>query len=462
MPPSLVSPLRKPSSLSRTVSPPPAKRSRESTIQKPSESATKESALRLKPKTSAVESGEADVEDHLGFFSAKLTAFTRPSIKDGKTRSSPPRLTQSDWVNLYNAHANLSTGHHFVVHQHDHPVAGSHYDLRLQCNASSSLSFAIMYGLPGDPNSRKITRNATETRIHNLWNHLIETASHSTGTMLIWDTGQYEILPYYDRDVELADSGEGSEDSIHGRQAEEPEPQKLHEAFHRRKIRLRLHGTKLPKGYTVIIRLTSDNNRTEQPKAPSRKRKREAPTSSKSQSTRRSTQDSQSSDTEAGNGAVSLLGRRTQKSSLISLTRTESPPSRPDLESNDEEDADLIRRTNTYPGGAINSIDSIHQRKWYLSLDRRGSGFIPSRTKDGTRVWVRRQLPDKSHGTQTDDGSVEVKIRSGERAGGFEKFHVMGREVERSVVTGRLAREILEDEGVAGYVPRGLWRPVVE
>ena len=38
----------------------------------------------------------------------------------------------------------------------------------------------------------------------------------------------------------------------------------------------------------------------------------------------------------------------------------------------------------------------------------------------------------------------------------------MGREVERSVVTGRLASEILEDEGVEGYVPRGLWRPVVE
>ena len=303
----ILSPTRKPASLSRTVSPPPAKRSRNTKSQKPSELATERPDHHLKPKTSAVESGEVDVEDHLGFFSAKLSAFTRPPIKDVETGLTAPRLPHSDWINLYNSHADLETGHHFVVHQHDHPVAGSHYDLRLQCNATSSLSFAIMYGLPGDPNSRKITRNATETRIHNLWNHLIETASHQTGTMLIWDSGYYEVLPYYDRDMEPAESAGDSEDSTYAAQYNKTEPQKLHEAFQRRKIRLRLHGTKLPKGYTVIIRLTSDNNRTEQPKAPSRKRKREAPTSSKS--TRRSTPDSQSSDTEADGAALSSLRR---------------------------------------------------------------------------------------------------------------------------------------------------------
>jgi hypothetical protein len=26
-----------------------------------------------------------------------------------------------------------------------------------------------MYGLPGDPNSKRLNRNATETRIHCLW-----------------------------------------------------------------------------------------------------------------------------------------------------------------------------------------------------------------------------------------------------------------------------------------------------
>jgi uncharacterized membrane protein len=39
---------------------------------------------------------------------------------------------------------------------------------------------------------------------------------------------------------------------------------------------------------------------------------------------------------------------------------------------------------------------------------------------------------------------------------------VLGREVERSVVTGRLAGEILADEGVDGFVPRRGWRGVVE
>jgi hypothetical protein len=31
------------------------------------------------------------------------------------------------------------------------------------------VSWAIMYGLPGDPNSIRLNRNATETRIHCLW-----------------------------------------------------------------------------------------------------------------------------------------------------------------------------------------------------------------------------------------------------------------------------------------------------
>ena len=46
--------------------------------------------------------------------------------------------------------------------------------------------------------------------------------------------------------------------------------------------------------------------------------------------------------------------------------------------------------------------------------------------------------------------------------GGFEPFFVSGREVERSVVTGRLADEVLRDGGVEGYVARKGWRPVLE
>ena len=46
---------------------------------------------------------------------------------------------------------------------------GVHYDLRLQFSESSSISFAIPYGLPGNPNSLRPNRMAIETRVHNLW-----------------------------------------------------------------------------------------------------------------------------------------------------------------------------------------------------------------------------------------------------------------------------------------------------
>jgi hypothetical protein len=78
---------------------------------------------------------------------------------------------------LYEANSGTSRGAHFIIHQHDHPIAGTHYDLRLQINETSSVSWAIMYGLPGDPNSFRLNRNATETRIHCLW---VSTDSHST------------------------------------------------------------------------------------------------------------------------------------------------------------------------------------------------------------------------------------------------------------------------------------------
>ena len=136
-------------SLREGISPPPARKT------KPDEEPPATT-------TAAVEAGTVHVNDHVAFWGAKLSNFTRPS------RHGLPQLSKDEWLDIYqrNQHKN---GHHFVVHQHDHPVAGTHYDLRLQCNATSSISFAIMYGLPGDPNSRHLNRNATETRVHNLW-----------------------------------------------------------------------------------------------------------------------------------------------------------------------------------------------------------------------------------------------------------------------------------------------------
>ncbi len=335
-----------------------------------------------------------------------------------------------------------------------------------------------MYGLPGDPNSRRLNRNATETRVHCLWNHLIETASHETGTMLIWDTGEYEILPYYSaqRSKQITDSESGS-DSEPARTTESPfstmsEPEKLAHSFSRRKIRLRLHGTRLPPGYTIGVRLNHENDRATQPKAPSFKRRRK-PIQDRLTPARKARRTSTSSSSSVASDATKNEAHRAFRRTVSSLKRTASPPSRNArtfakpradtiefdstatihndsaiaLASEGEDENEAIRLTNAYPG-ATNSINSIHQRKWYLSLDRSLSGFVPTPTPK-----------DMNHHAKT--YWIRGEGRDGRKTG-FERFHVLGRDVERSVVTGRLAADILKDEGVEGYVPRGRWSGVTE
>lgn len=113
--------------------------------------------------TAAIESGKASTDDHLVFFTTSLQSHIRQS--DTPT----PLLPISSYEQLYRSHTGSPDGAHFVIHQHDHPIAGTHYDLRLQINETSSVSWAVMYGLPGDPDSVRLNRNATETRIHCLW-----------------------------------------------------------------------------------------------------------------------------------------------------------------------------------------------------------------------------------------------------------------------------------------------------
>ena len=115
------------------------------------------------PNLAAIEAGQIEVTDHLGIFSSRLSQCIRPLPP-----SEVPRLQIADWTNLYRRNESPH-GRHFVIHQHDHPVAGPHYDLRLQFSETSSVSWSIMYGLPGDPNSRRLNRNATETRVHSFW-----------------------------------------------------------------------------------------------------------------------------------------------------------------------------------------------------------------------------------------------------------------------------------------------------
>lgn len=198
-----------------------------------------------------------------------------------------------------------------------------------------------------------------------------------------------------------------------------------------RKIRLRLHGTRLPPNYTITLRLHDINNRHEQPKKPTRKRRRKDPDSPRSRKETLS-----SSDLEAE--PLSLVND-TATADAAPAPTSERQFERELQELEDEE----VRLTNAYPG-ASNTINSIHQRQWYITLDRSSCGFVPKREQAlGSKVWVRK------------------KGEGGELLG-FETFFVRGRNMERSIVTGRTADEVMADEGVKGFIGRKGWRAVME
>ncbi|KAM3559668.1 hypothetical protein MY1884_001179 [Beauveria asiatica] len=403
------------------------------------------SAPEPRPTAAAVESGAAVVDDHLTQFSAHLAQFVTRLPED----YSIPRLSIDEYAALYLANAGSEQGAHFVIHQHDHPIAGTHYDLRLQINETSSASWAIMYGLPGDPNSIRLNRNATETRIHSLWNHLIETASTDTGSLMIWDTGTYSILPRRSKHAPALDPDSGPSDDETASSSSPPtatQQSLLHAAFQSRKIKIRLHGTKLPDPYVIYMRLTKTEDvagraKATRAKKPTRRRRR----TGKSAETRQpETSASDSNDGEDPDDDIvpATNSQLTQQgAAAVSALETELR----ELEDNE------VRRTNAYKG-AKNSIGSIHQRKWYLSLERDLSGFLPTKSESHRKTW-------QPKGNAT-----------GETAGlrGFDidnrlsyPFYVLGRDTERSVVTGRLGADILRDEGVEGFLPRKGWKPVI-
>ncbi|KAI1491761.1 hypothetical protein F5X96DRAFT_692928 [Biscogniauxia mediterranea] len=339
-----------------------------------------------------------------------------------------PRLAVERWRALYERSWGSARGAHFVVHQHDHPVAGLHYDLRLQINATSSASWAVTYGLPGgDPNPNpnnngapRQNRNAIETRVHCLSNHLMETGSHTNGSLLIWDTGTYSVLPP-ERDDSQSPPPPPSPPSPPPCDSSPSEQENLSRAFRARKIRLRLRGARLPDPYVINLRLplrdasftTSTTTTTR-----GRKRRNTAPPEEEQEQDREQEEKEKEQEKE-------------------------------------QEEKEMIRRTNAYPG-ATNSIGSVHQRRWFLSLDRAGSGFVARKRGKGRKVvWEERE----------GGGDGEEEEGEGEGEGEGENrltypFYVGGLETERSVVTGRLAREVLRDEGVVGYVSRRGWRGV--
>jgi hypothetical protein len=293
-----------------------------------------------------------------------------------------------------------------------------HYDLRLQFSETSTISFAIPYGLPGNPNSLRPNRMAIETRVHNLWNNLVESASHSTGSLLIWDTGEYEVLPYRElpkartTDDELSDSEVQAEETSCATESE-----KLFAGFQDRHLRLRLHGTRLPQDYTISLRLPSGKNRSGQPEKPKRKWRKVVP----SKVIRPAVLTDSEADAQESEPGISTGHVDTHQAEDAAVASEA-----------EEEDA-AIRSNNAYTG-ATNTIGSVHQRHWFISLDRKKSGFHKVRSGTDEGRWV----------------------------GENDTFSVLGRDVERSVVSGRLADEVMSDEGVERFQGRKMWRAITE
>ncbi|KAJ5206896.1 hypothetical protein N7472_003344 [Penicillium cf. griseofulvum] len=389
------------------------------------------SQLNASSSLAAIEAGQVEVTDHLSTISTKLKEYIRPLPKQ-----LIPRLPIKDWIELYKRNEHPE-GRHFVIHQHDHPIAGPHYDLRLQFSETSSVSWSVMYGMPGDPNSQRLNRNATETRIHCLWNHLIETASQKTGSLIIWDTGEYEILPYQmdPSGAETDDSrSEISEDS-HGPLEEQiSDSAKLREAFQNRKIRLRLHGTRLPKDYTIILRMDKSTDFArpirEGPKRrrrhPSRRTVPQAPSTSDSGSPSPPPDKQESRGNQHRNDLNPnlKLGRLRMQMQIIPTPLTLK-----------------FKGTTPTQGPATRSARSIN------GGDRESSGFEPTIVRgnqsEGMKATRKRTWTPKLVGK------------------GFEPFYVHGPEAERSLITARLGVDVLDDEGVKEFVPRRGWRPVL-
>ncbi|KAK3362680.1 DNA polymerase ligase-domain-containing protein [Lasiosphaeria hispida] len=428
------------------LSPPPLKRQRQqppaedgNTSKKPPPTTTPQ------PSTSAlIESQTITITDHAAHFAPLLSHATLDPYP-----AHTSRLPIHTYQSLYASSLHSSAGAHFVIHQHDHPVAGTHYDLRLQINGTSSASWAVMYGLPGDPNGARQNRNATETRVHCLWNHLIETAGAETGSLLLWDTGTYAVLPRRSKHAPAVDPESGSEEE--GEQSQgETEQERLRAAFAARKIRLRLDGARLPRGYVVNLRLTKGEDAAGRAKAlraaegkGSRKRRRAGGVKGKPLETSSSSEGTSDDEVFDGDAVAKTAARGKEQADKLSAMEREL------RELEDEE----VRRTNAYTG-ASNTIGSVYQRRWYLSLDRTASGFV-KRQKGGAIVWEKEG-----------DGKAKVETGQEERETPYPRldhpFYVRGPDHERSVITGRLSADVLRDEGVKGFVGRKGWRPVLK
>ena len=211
-----------------------------------------------------------------------------------------------------------------------------------------------------------------------------------------------------DEDLSDADDEHGQTSLSHSEQ--------LFKDFQSRHIHLRLHGSRLPPDYTIALRRSANDKVKPHSGRPNSKRRRIDPTEPASLAKRR--------------GAPADSGDEEDNAEQASVDLTSVDVA---LASESEQEDATIRANNAYTG-ATNTIGSIHQRYWFVTLDRKYSGFYKARSGPDVGRWI----------------------------GPWEPFFVRGREVERCLVTGRLAEEVMEDEGVQNFVARKSWRPIME
>lgn len=253
---------------------------------------------------------------------------------------------------------------------------------------------------------------------------------------MIWDTGTYTILPRQSKHAPAHDPSSPQHSPQSPSSSATNQQSLLHAAFQNRKIKLQLHGSKLPDPYVIYLRLTKSEDaagraksaRTDRPRKRRRRGRTTAATAPETSSSSAESDEEEQGDADAD--VVPAGGEQIDTNANVSADDRELR----ELE-NDE-----IRRTNAYPG-AENTIGSIHQRKWYLSLDRPACGFV-ERRRDGRTVWEQPE-PSKD--------AIRLSY----------PFYVRGRDYERSLLTGRLGQDILSDEGVVDFTPRMGWKPVV-
>jgi hypothetical protein len=115
-----------PNSLARDISPPPIRKPPETRYSTDKTTLAEEQAENQReqcinsdgPSLAAIEAGEAQVRDHLAYFSHHIRLMSRD------TQSALPRITIDDFQDLYQRN-NHPHGCHFVIHQHDHPISGN-------------------------------------------------------------------------------------------------------------------------------------------------------------------------------------------------------------------------------------------------------------------------------------------------------------------------------------------------